>query len=138
MRALIAQEKGESQGWDLKLAAGGLLDVEFIAQFLALAYGGDFPALRVTSTHEILAAALREKILEVETAERLSDALALYSNVMQWLRLALDVGADPRAAADGVKRRIASASGLPDFALLERELALTRKEMRRIFMQLLA
>jgi len=138
MRALIAQEKGESQGWDLKLAAGGLLDVEFIAQFLALAHGGDFPALRVTSTHEILAAALREKILEVETAERLSDALALYSNVMQWLRLALDVGADPRSAAEGVKRRIASASGLPDFALLERELALTRKEIRRIFMQLLA
>ena len=138
MRALIAQEKGELQGWDLKLAAGGLLDVEFIAQFLALAYGGDFPALRVTSTREILAAALREKILEVETAERLSDALALYSNVMQWLRLALDVGANPRSAAEGVKRRIASASGLPDFALLERELALTRKEIRRIFMQLLA
>ena len=98
----------------------------------------DCPALRVTSTREILAAALREKILEVETAERLSDALALYSNVMQWLRLALDVGADPRGAAEGVKRRIASASGLPDFALLERELALTRKEIRRIFMQLLA
>jgi glutamate-ammonia-ligase adenylyltransferase len=57
---------------------------------------------------------------------------------MQWLRLALDVGADPRSAAEGVKRRIASASGLPDFALLERELALTRKEIRRIFMQLLA
>ena len=71
-------------------------------------------------------------------AERLSDALALYSNVMQWLRLALDAGADPRHAAEGVKRRIASASGLPDFALLERELALTRKEVRRIFMQLLA
>jgi glutamate-ammonia-ligase adenylyltransferase len=138
MRALIAKEKGESQGWDLKLAAGGLLDVEFIAQFLALAYGGDFPALRVTSPREILAAALRGKILELETAERLSDALSLYSNVMQWLRLALDAGADPRSAAEGVKRRIASASGLPDFALLERELALTRKEIRRIFMQLLA
>jgi glutamate-ammonia-ligase adenylyltransferase len=138
MRALIAKEKGESHGWDLKLAAGGLLDVEFIAQFLALAHGAEFPALRVTSTRDILAVARREKILEAETAERLSGALALYSNVMQWLRLALDVGADPRSAAEGVKRRIASASGLPDFALLERELALTRKEIRRIFMQLLA
>ena len=137
MRALIAKEKGESHGWDLKLAAGGLLDVEFIAQFLALAHGGAFPALRVTFTREILAAARREKILEAETAQRLGDALALYSNVTQWLRLALDAGADPRHAAEGVKRRIASASGLPDFALLEREMALTRKEIRRIFMQLL-
>jgi glutamate-ammonia-ligase adenylyltransferase len=137
MRALIAKEKGESHGWDLKLAAGGLLDVEFIAQFLALAHGAEFPALRATSTRDILTAA-RGNILEADTAERLSGALALYSNVMQWLRLALDVGADPRSAAEGVKRRIASASGLPDFALLERELALTRKEIRRIFMQLLA
>jgi glutamate-ammonia-ligase adenylyltransferase len=138
MRALIAHEKGESQGWDLKLAAGGLLDVEFIAQFLALAHGGEFPALRVTFTRDILAAARREKILEAETAQRLGEALALYGNVTQWLRLALDAGADPRHAAEGVKRRIASASGLPDFALLERELALTRKDIRRIFMQLLA
>ena len=138
MRALIAKEKGESHGWDLKLAAGGLLDVEFIAQFLALAHGGAFPALRVPFTRDILAAARRENILEAETSQRLGDALALYGNVTQWLRLALDAGADPRHAAEGVKRRIATASGLPDFALLERELALTRKDIRRIFMQLLA
>ncbi len=137
MRALIAREKGESDGWDLKLAAGGLLDVEFVTQYFALAHGGGAPSLRDTATRKILEAAAREKILHEATAARLIDALALYGNVTQWLRLALEPGADPRQAAEGVKRRIANASGLPDFALLERELAATRKQVRRIFNQLL-
>jgi glutamate-ammonia-ligase adenylyltransferase len=137
MRALIAREKGDGQTWDLKLAAGGLLDVEFLAQYLALAHGHDAPPLRVTSTGGIIAAAAREGFVDAESARHLLAALALYGNVTQWLRLALEPDADPRHAAEGVKRRIASASGLPDFALLERELAATRKEVRRIFGQIL-
>lgn len=137
MRGLIAKEKGEDHGWDLKLAAGGLLDVEFIAQYLALAHGFDTPGLRVTATRDILAAAAGARLLDPATAEVLLNALALYGNVAHWQRLALDAGADPRQAAEGVKRRIANASGLPDFALLERELAATRKEVRRIFTQVL-
>ena len=138
MRALIAQEKGAHQGWDLKLAAGGLLDIEFIAQYLALSHGVDHPALCVTATRDILAAARRARLLDADSAETLAKALALYANVIQWLRLALVAGADPRQSAEGVKRRIANASGLPDFALLERELAATRKDVRRIFTQVLA
>ncbi len=137
MRALIGQQKGEGDSWDLKLAAGGLLDIEFIAQYLALAHGGEAPSLRVTATRDILAAAGRAGFLDAETTEALLKALSLYGNVTQWLRLALSPGADPRQAADGVKRRIANASGLPDFALLERELAETRKEARRIFARIL-
>ena len=137
MRGLVAREKGEDHGWDLKLATGGLLDVEFIAQYLALAHGFEAPALRVTATREILFAAAGARLLDAATAEILLDALALYGNVAHWQRLALDAGADPRQAAEGVKRRIANASGLPDFALLERELAATRKEVRRIFTQVL-
>src|ERR1700723_1855976 len=30
MRALIASEKGDKDGWDLKLVAGGLIDIEFV------------------------------------------------------------------------------------------------------------
>jgi glutamate-ammonia-ligase adenylyltransferase len=37
MRRAIAQEKGDDKRWDLKYAAGGLIDIEFIAQYLSLA-----------------------------------------------------------------------------------------------------
>ena len=35
MRAAIAKEKGDANPWDFKYAAGGLIDIEFIAQFFA-------------------------------------------------------------------------------------------------------
>ena len=38
MRELIAQEKGDDDPWDLKLARGGLTDLDFIAQGLVLAH----------------------------------------------------------------------------------------------------
>ena len=37
MRALIAREKGDQDPWDLKLVSGGLIDIEFVAQYLTLA-----------------------------------------------------------------------------------------------------
>src|SRR5580700_6492430 len=36
MRGAIAKEKGDANPWDLKYAAGGLVDIEFIAQYLQL------------------------------------------------------------------------------------------------------
>ena len=38
MRAAIAKEKGDRDRWDLKYAAGGLVDLEFIAQYLQLVH----------------------------------------------------------------------------------------------------
>ena len=138
MRVLIAREKGEDDPWNLKLASGGLLDVEFIAQFVALGFGGEFLGLRQTATADILVAAGKAGILDGETTEFLLDALALYTKVTQWLRLALGEDSAPRQAAQGVKRRIAAAAGLPDLGFLERELAETRKGVRRVFGRILA
>ena len=138
MRVLIAKEKGEDDPWNLKLASGGLLDVEFIAQFLALGFGAEFLGLRQTATADIIAEAGKAGILDQETAGFLLRALALYAKVTQWLRLALGEDADPRHAAEGVKRRIAAAAGLPDLGFLERELAETRKGVRKAFGRILA
>ena len=38
MRAAIAKEKGDADPWDLKYAAGALVDIEFIAQYLQLVH----------------------------------------------------------------------------------------------------
>lgn len=140
MRALIAKEKGENDGWNLKLASGGLLDIEFLAQFLALAHFSTLPpeSPRPTATAQILDLAVARGWLEAERAEILTSALTLYSNVTQWLRLSLGEGADPRKAAEGVKRRIAAAVALPDFSLLERELLASRKAVRAVFSAVLA
>ncbi len=57
MRRLIAQEKGEGDPWELKLAAGGLLDIEFIAQTLVLIHAHEHPDIIADNTGEVLARA---------------------------------------------------------------------------------
>ena len=58
MRGRIERELGRPH--DLKTAAGGVIDVEFAAQYLQLVHGHAYPRLRTTST----AAALRAAAVE--------------------------------------------------------------------------
>ena len=43
MRRAVALEKGEDDIWDLKYAAGGMVDIDFIAQYLQLVHAADKP-----------------------------------------------------------------------------------------------
>ncbi len=138
MRSLIAREKGEGGPFDLKLAPGGLLDVEFAAQYLILAHAHDEPAMLTFETRAALAAATRAGFLSAGDGERLAQAHRLLTAVTQTLRLTLPDGADPAEAAAGVRRRIAQAAGSPDFAHLSAALAETRDTARAIFRRLLA
>src|SRR6478735_5034518 len=50
MRRAIALEKGESDIWDLKYAAGGTVDIDFIAQYLQLVHAAEKPGILDVST----------------------------------------------------------------------------------------
>ena len=137
MRAMIAKEKGESDPWDLKLAAGGVIDIEFIAQYLALRHGADHPDLLAVETAQVLANAGRLGLVPAGVADPLVEAHRLYSTVMQMMRLTTEGAFDPAKAARGVLRRIAAAADCPDFPRLERQLVEVRSGVRALFHQLL-
>jgi glutamate-ammonia-ligase adenylyltransferase len=136
MRGLIAREKGDKGAFDLKLAPGGLIDVEFIAQYLALAHGGADASLLRTNPRETLAAAREAGFLGAGDAEALAQAHRLLTAVTQILRLTLPDDAAPQEAAAGVKRRIAAAAGAPDFERLTLDLAEARKGVRERFVRI--
>ena len=138
MRALIAQEKGDSDPWDLKLARGGLLDVEFVAQYLTLRHARAHPGIRQTSTAAVLRHARDGALLEAGAADALIDAHKVLSDVTQLLRLCVEGRFDPATAPIGVKRRIATALGLPDFNALAGDLEARRAEMRACYDRVLA
>jgi [glutamine synthetase] adenylyltransferase / [glutamine synthetase]-adenylyl-L-tyrosine phosphorylase len=133
MRALIAQEKGDADPWDLKLVSGGLLDIEFIAQFLVLASAHERPAIRDVSTRAVIAKAGAEGLLAPAQAEALTNAHRLFTDATQIMRLAVDGPFDPALAAGGVKRRIAAAAALPDFEALAGAIIEAREKVREIF-----
>jgi glutamate-ammonia-ligase adenylyltransferase len=137
MRAIIAKEKGDKGAFDLKLAQGALIDVEFLAQYLILAHAGRRPALLRPETRAALAEATQAGLLSPDDGAALTDAHRLMTAVTQVLRLTLPDDAAPEDAAAGVKRRIAAAAGAPDFARLTAELAEARARVRAIFARIL-
>ena len=137
MRQLIAKEKGEADPFDLKLASGALMDIEFIAQYLVLAHAHDHPALLQPATVDVLIAARGAGVLALQSANILIEAHRLYSAIMQVLRLAIDGPLNPVKTAAGILKRIANVAELPDFHTLERSLSETRKSVRQIFVEML-
>lgn len=137
MRGAIADEKDDSRPWDLKYVQGGLVDLEFLAQFLVLAHGAAHPELVQTSTARMLAAAGRAGVIEAEDAQALGSACALFHDLTQVLRLALADAFDPAQASPALRRLLARAGALPDFATLDAHLVETQRGVRAIFDRLL-
>ena len=117
MRAAIAKEKGDADPWDLKYAAGGLVDIEFIAQYLQLVHAAAAPEILDTSTARMLEKAARAGVLKAEDAAVLRPAVRLFHDLTQILRLCLPGAFDPKTANAGVlgspgaRRRSAGFSG---------------------------
>lgn len=137
MRALIAREKGESDPWDLKLAAGGLTDLDFLAQFLILAHASAHPGLLVRETASVLGAAREAGLLAQGDASVLVEAHRLIGDVQLWQRFTVEEAFDLKAVPERVLRRIATAVGRPDAKVLRAELDETRSAVRGIFKRVL-
>jgi glutamate-ammonia-ligase adenylyltransferase len=137
MRAAIAKEKGDGERWDLKYAAGGLIDIEFIAQYLQLVHAHHLPEILDTSTARVLDKAWQLRMLAVEDAEVLRPAVQLYHDLTQILRLCLPGPFDPKTAGAGLLSLLARAADVPDFAALEATLVETQVRVRESFVRIL-
>ena len=137
MRTAIAKEKGDSVRWDLKYVAGGLIDIEFIAQYLQLVHAHQLPDILDTSTARVLDKARALNVLAVEDAEVLRTAVQLYHDLTQILRLCLPGAFDPKKAGAGLLRLLTRAADVPDFATLEATLADTQRKVRATFVRIL-
>ena len=137
MRAAIAKEKGEGDRWDLKYGAGGLIDIEFIAQYLQLVHAHAQPDILDTSTARVLDKAWALRLLPVEDAEVLRPAVEFYHDLTQILRLCLSHPFDPKTAGAGLLRLLARDAGVPDFATLDATLIETQAKVRASFVRIL-
>jgi glutamate-ammonia-ligase adenylyltransferase len=137
MRAAIAAEKGDRNRWDLKYAAGGLVDIEFIAQYLQLIHAHKLPDILDTSTARVLDKAWHLQLLPVEDAEVLRPAVQFYHDVTQILRLCLPGPFDPKTAGARLLRLLARAADVPDFATLDATLIETQAKVRASFVRIL-
>lgn len=135
MRGRLLKDKPPRSAFDLKLASGGMIDVEFIAQAGQLVAGPDHPDVFAPSTLEALRRLKSVGWLGEEDAAALDRAYVFYSAVNHVLRLTTE---DDGAAVTetGLQRLLVRAVRLGDFAELEAALAATKDDVAARFKRL--
>jgi glutamate-ammonia-ligase adenylyltransferase len=136
MRRAIALEKGEDDVWDLKYVAGGMVDIDFIAQYLQLVHAAALPDILDVSTRQVLDNAARLGVLPQASAEILRAAAHLYHDLTQILRLCVSEGFKPESAGEDLLRVMARAGDAPDFSSLQARVKETEAEVRRVFREI--
>ena len=137
MRARLEREKPAKSLWDLKQAPGGLVDVEFIAQYLELRHAAAHPDALSPTTRIALERLCDRGLLDADAAATLTRAASLYQGVTQLLRLAIDSDFDPAEAPRGLVELLLRAGESPDMKRLEALLAETETKTRALFVSLL-
>jgi glutamate-ammonia-ligase adenylyltransferase len=126
MRALMARERPLRHPFDLKLAEGGLVDLEFIAQSAQLVAGSAI-ALPQAPTARVLARL--GEIGLVPDGARLAEIHDTYATALQVTSSALLDPFRDDAWTDAFRELLAGLTHYPDFGRLELDLAQMRGEV---------
>ena len=118
--------------WDLKLEAGGLVDIEFAAQFLQLVHA-DAGGPLAPNTAEALAAFREAGVAPKAALEDLQRAWRLQQDLTQLLKVALEDGADPDAEPKAFRALLARAGEARDYKALRGKLAAARVAARKAY-----
>ncbi|KQW31114.1 bifunctional glutamine-synthetase adenylyltransferase/deadenyltransferase [Rhizobium sp. Root274] len=138
MRGLIEQEKPARDIWDLKLIAGGLIDIEFIAQYLALVAPAKGHRVRTNELSTADALKALAALIDPNDLETCLTALKLYTDLSQVIRLCIDGPFDPAHVPAGLVDCVARAAESPDVKTAEAEVKRLSKAVRKTFSRILA
>jgi len=144
MRGRLLRELPPVGPWDVKMRAGGGIEVEFIAQTLQLVHGVR-PGRGTQPRHQATRASLRwladEGWLLHETATMLIQADRLWRTVQSMVRITVGRGATelPALAAQALLRVVGQQLGEAELTLLELRASLdsTAQDVRNAFVTLI-
>jgi glutamate-ammonia-ligase adenylyltransferase len=133
MRARIAREFKAKSPWEVKHWRGGLVDLDFVVQYLILRHCHERPDLIEGNSLAALAKLAEAGFLEQEEARTLAAAAELLQALQSLLRLTMEGRFEEESAPDGMKQALAKACGALDFAELKSKLKNANGEILAAF-----
>jgi glutamate-ammonia-ligase adenylyltransferase len=130
MRRRIAEENPGPSRWDLKNRRGGLLDLEFIVQYLLLRGATASPQILHCGTGQALRALGAAHILDPEAQRELLEALALLRHVQAVLTLLRDGPSATDTLSEADTATLARCAGAVDFARLDADITAAAARVR--------
>ena len=138
MRERVDKERRTENSWRLKHVRGGVLDLEFIAQYHLLRHAARHPSLLVQSTQSAYRRMGEAGVLDAEDAGELADITAFLQRLQGLLRLTVGHNRDVERFTPGVRETLARAMGMEDFPALESEINAGQDRVRTAYHRLIA
>jgi len=136
MRDRMERELGTPN--DLKVGRGGIIDVEFAAQYVQLAYGHAHPGLRTPSTSEALAAAGEAGVADADALGLLADGYRFLRRIEHRLRVVHDRAVHRLPDDAGELDKLARRAGYPSGEVLRAHVERWRTEIRAAYEVIMA
>ncbi len=106
MRARMDREYGTEDPWDVKYARGGLVDIDFVTQYLILRHAAEQPGVIAADTAIALDRLADHGLIARQDAGTLKSMLSLARRVQSFLRLAFEGPLDPDRMTPLTARRL--------------------------------
>ncbi len=116
MRERIERERKAQSVWDSKHLRGGLVDIEFLAQYLQLRHAAELPDILSPSSEKVFSNCSRLGLLPAEEAEHLIASHRLFREIQGLLRLTVGDSFDEETASDDLRIALCRATGFEDFS----------------------
>ena len=130
-RLIDANPDAHTQPLNVKLARGGMLDIDFVLQTRLLLAGCG--SLQTVTADTMMAALAQADLLSDAERDALSAAHQFQTAILQFSRLALDRPLSSETASPALGAAIARALGLEDFAQVAATLIRRQAAVRTIF-----
>ncbi len=137
MRRRIREQHPGERFWDVKHRQGGLVDVEFIAQYLQLRHAAERPGILRRNTVEAFTALADAGILARRAADELAQAARLWRRLQGMMRLTIGESFEESALPASLKVSLARAGGAADFAALKEIVTDSGETVARHFARLI-
>lgn len=133
LRSKITREFGSDNPWNLKYVHGGLIDLDFLAQYFVLLHASKNPGIIAGSTGEVLDKLLAHGLIDGHMGNELLGAHKFFGSLFALLRLCGGGIFDENTAPDGLKHIISSTLQLPDFETVRNNLVATITAVKKHF-----
>jgi glutamate-ammonia-ligase adenylyltransferase len=137
MRERIAQQHRGDSIWDFKHRRGGLVDIDFIAQYLMLRHAAEHPGVLRRNPSVALARLAETGLIDRAMAGRLAEAVNLWRQLQHMTRLLVGEQVDEAKLRAPAERHLAKVADCPDFAclkgLIQDRLETVHQDFRAVF-----
>lgn len=137
MRDRIRSQHPGDNPWAIKYRRGGLLDIEFIAQYLQLRFASEGKDILSANTRDALRKLNSAGYLNDNDATELVAAHKVWQDLQAALRLTVQDGFDEESAPDGQKKLLHQLGGFDSFAALRSHVDQTAETASKLYESLI-